>query len=149
MYSMMANGVFSANIGTMHSAEIGLLCESSLLAFALAEKIRKSRESILASNKVFLDASLQYQSIFVNSLEGKYQMDMRGVITEANPAVAKIMGFHSVSELMKNRVFTVKTLFTNNQFRSLIDSGKHQLDQYKETNGTLSGRIWVFSRTSS
>ncbi|MBV1921393.1 MAG: response regulator [Pseudomonadales bacterium] len=147
VYSMMANGIISANIGTMHSAEIGLLCESTLLAFALAQKIRNSSESILVSNKVSLDASLQYQSIFVNSLEGKYQMGLRGAITEANPAVARILGYDSVYGLKKNRFFAVKKMFTSNQFRSLINSGKHQAEQCLQVpNGALSGHRWVLHK---
>ncbi len=45
----------------------------------------------------------QYRSIFENSIEGIYQATPEGVFLAANPALARILGYVSVAELMTER----------------------------------------------
>ncbi|MDD5724323.1 MAG: sigma 54-interacting transcriptional regulator [Syntrophales bacterium] len=77
-------------------------------------------------------AEEKYRSIFENAVEGIYQSTVGGQFISANPAMAKILGYESVEDLVCNMADIGKTLYVSDEARTQL------LDTIKEKK-TVSG----------
>jgi len=90
---------------------IGIVSEAVIFSFALGNRIKLNRAELLAAEKNKEKSLLGYQSIFNNSLEGLYQMNMDGSITSVNPSLAKMLGYSLVSKVMREKRKVALTMF--------------------------------------
>ncbi len=99
--------------------------------------------SIFASKQ----AQARYRSIFENSVEGIFQTLLDGCLLNANPALAKLLGYNSASELLNEITDVEQQLYVYPQqrqdfIRLLKSSGmvsEFEVQFYRRDNST----IWV------
>ncbi|OUS28371.1 hypothetical protein A9Q99_12680 [Gammaproteobacteria bacterium 45_16_T64] len=126
IYSLMVNQILPSNTFTIMSAPLGVFFEAVILSFALANRIKMAQKSALDSDDEAMSNLSKYRSVFENSQEGMYQMTLQGVIKNANPSMASIMGMKSVGEVVENGNSVAAKLFDDGekQLRILLDKGE-------------------------
>jgi two-component system cell cycle sensor histidine kinase/response regulator CckA len=77
-------------------------------------------------------AEINYRSIFENAGEGIYQTTPDGKFLAANPAMARILGFHSVEELIRERTDIARQGYVQPELRE-------EFKRLMERDGTVSG----------
>ena len=120
VYSLMANTIIVVNMFTIHSIEIGIVLELTILSLAMAEKIKRSRHFSLTLNQRSVSRLKKYKAIFHNSQDGKYEMSMKGVIRVVNPAAVRMLGYFSAKKLLKNNKNVALQLLGDNEFAALL-----------------------------
>lgn len=123
------------------SAPLGILFCSITLSFALADRIRRMRNSTLKANAESMASLLKYQSLFNNAIEGMYRIGMDGQVVSANPAMVRLLGYDSVDSLKTQHEKVLATLFPNlkEQMEIIKEQGKLQQELcYKKVNGEKS-----------
>ncbi|WP_241018252.1 PAS domain S-box protein [Paraburkholderia sp. Tr-20389] len=82
--------------------DLGVRCtvESSDELGRLATRINVMAERLRNSTASLRESERKYRGIIENSLEGIFVLDRGGTLREANPAMARLLGFHSVERLM-------------------------------------------------
>lgn len=89
----------------------------------LAEKLNKKQERL---EKV----EAGYQSIFENSIAGIFRSDLQGKILTANPAMARIFGYESTSNLIKSITNAAQQCYVKPSDRDEVISRLKQKDEY-------------------
>ncbi|MCP4106879.1 MAG: PAS domain S-box protein [Desulfobacteraceae bacterium] len=74
----------------------------SVAFFIVSGKKRELTSAVIRSNQELREAEEKYRSIFENAAEGIFQCTEKGRILTANPAAAKIFGYDSSDEMIKN-----------------------------------------------
>ncbi len=125
--------------GEFWDAEVHLLSfrsdEKTLLQFSLIDITeRKKIESDLK------ESELRYRTLFENAQIGIYQTTPGGDILQANPAIIKMTGFNSLSELNKRNLETENNFLksTRNFFIEIIEKQGFVKDfesEWKKKNG--------------
>ena len=125
------------------SAPIGILLGSLTLSFGLTDRIRRMRNQALKQNKLAVSNLTRYHSLFQNAVEGIYRMNLQGKLISANPAMAHILGFSSVDQLMQQREKTLALLRTD--LTTIAEDLKSDYQSKKEyVIETIQGRnCWV------
>jgi PAS domain S-box-containing protein len=88
-----------------------------------------------------------YRSIFLNAVVGIVQMDRTGRIVAANPAVARILGYESLSDFLAEVTNAHEQIFVDPDHRGKIDplrtaqSGAFEIET--EARRKDGGTIWV------
>ncbi|CAG9230220.1 Histidine kinase [Paraburkholderia sabiae] len=90
MVDRMAGGDLDARCTAESSDELGRLAAR---VNVMAERLGDSTASLRESER-------KYRGIIENSLEGIFVLDRCGALREANPAMARLLGFDSVDSLM-------------------------------------------------
>ncbi|MCG8316711.1 MAG: ATP-binding protein [Pseudomonadales bacterium] len=85
------------------SAPVGILLGSLTLSFGLTDRIRRMRNLALKQNKLAVSNLTRYHSLFQNAVEGIYRMNLQGHLISANTAMAQILGFSSLDQLMQQK----------------------------------------------
>ncbi len=67
----------------------------------MAGQLKKSFASLEAKNEELRIAEENYRSFFENALEGIFQSSPEGQYLKVNPALAKIYGYDSVTEMLE------------------------------------------------
>ena len=99
-YTLVLLAILPATYLAVFAAPVGVLTSSILLSYALADRIRRMRNQTLDANKKAVTSLSRYQSLFNNAIEGMYRLSTQGNIVSANPALARMLGFDSVDNLM-------------------------------------------------
>ncbi|MDM8551603.1 response regulator [Desulfobacterales bacterium HSG2] len=68
----------------------------------LSQRIRAMMLSLQEKNKALIASEKKYRSIFENALEGIYQSTPDGRFIDVNPSMARILGYESPDELIRN-----------------------------------------------
>lgn len=121
-YSTVATGRAPATPLFVASMPLGTLLEAVMLSFALAERIKRAQKEALHANNLSMQHLAGYRSLLDNALEGIYQLSLQGRLINANPAMAKILGFPSVRALMQSGRKTIAAFFDEpaRQWRELV-----------------------------
>jgi PAS domain S-box-containing protein len=90
MVDRMAGGDLDARCPVTSGDELGRLAAR---VNAMADRLRESTARLRESER-------KYRGIFENALEGVFQLDRSGRILEANPALARLVGHVSPTELI-------------------------------------------------
>ena len=90
---------------------LGVVFQALALSFALSNRIKLERESMLVAEKQKESSLQRYRSIFDNSLEGLYRMTLEGRIVAVNMSFSKIFGFFSEDEAVSENRKIALTLF--------------------------------------
>ncbi|OUS04654.1 hypothetical protein A9Q81_05905 [Gammaproteobacteria bacterium 42_54_T18] len=106
-------GIVPSTPLTLASMPLGILSEAILLAFALADRIKRTEKAVLDRNQQSRGNLYRYRSVFNNAIEGMYQMTLKGRFTITNPALAKILGFDSNDALMESEKTAVSRCYTD------------------------------------
>lgn len=112
-YGSVSTGLIPATPLFIYSYLVGTWMESVLLAFALAERIKRTQQEVLEARHRAMFNLLRYRSIFDNAVEGIYQMTLNGKLIDANLSMAKILGFESVNSLLRRKRFALTTFFND------------------------------------
>ncbi len=137
MVDRIAGGDLDARCLIEADNEIGRLAAR---VNTMAERLRESTASLRASER-------KYRSIFENSLEGIFRLDESGHLEEANPALARLLGYREFSELVRGKGADANPrLFMPAQTRQLFSLLRAQGEiaglelQLKRSDGTP---VWV------
>jgi PAS domain S-box-containing protein len=92
-------------------------------------------------------AEEKYRSIYENSNEGIFQSTPEGRLISANPALARILGYDSPEELVRERGDVEKQRYCRprlrNEFRDLLEKWSQIKDFEYEVMRKDGSRIWV------
>ncbi len=88
--------------------------ESCILSALYDMTDRKHAEEALKK------AEEKYRSIFENAVEGIYQISLKGRFISANPAMARIIGYSSPEEVIKNIKHVYSQLFVNSRYPQFL-----------------------------
>ncbi|PCJ34262.1 MAG: hypothetical protein COA99_14820 [Moraxellaceae bacterium] len=124
-YALMINEVLPATAFTIASAPMGIILEALLLSFALANRIKRETSWTLNAERKAMRHMSRFQSIFDNSLEGMYQIDLNGHTRGVNHSMATIMGYNKKSELLKHKNVIANALFDTEEgrFGRILEDG--------------------------
>lgn len=59
------------------------------------------------------DSRNKYLSLYQNAVEGIFELDRKGVVTNINPAAAQLLGFSSTEQALRRPTFDADALFLN------------------------------------
>src|SRR3954471_459755 len=90
MVDRIAGGDLDARCPVESGDELGRLAGR---VNAMADRLRASTECLRESER-------KYRGIFENALEGIFQLDQSGRLEDANPAMARLIGYATPAELM-------------------------------------------------
>lgn len=140
--AIAALGIIPTTPLTLAAVPMGTLGEAVILSFALADRIKRTQQSTLSANLQAMDNLSNYRSVFENAIEGMYQMSLTGRLINANPAMAKMLGFDGVESLMNSNSVSV-SLYTDppSQYARLLKTGHLQNEicyQYQDA-----AQVWV------
>ncbi|MGM9490849.1 response regulator [Ideonella sp. YS5] len=79
----------------------------------LAERVNSMADRLSDSARRLRDSEATYRGIFENSLEGIFRLDRQGRLLDANPALARLLGYSTAAELMAG-----PALFTPDQIEA-------------------------------
>ena len=92
------------------------------------------------------DAEERYRSLFENAVEGLWRMGSEGRLTEANPAMAEILGFATPAELIAH-VGRIRELFADqtrwNELKRLVEQQDRVLGHEVELIRRDGQHVWV------
>lgn len=83
-------------------------------------------------------AEEKYRSIFENAVEGIFQIDQKGYVLSANPALASIFGYPSVKDLILNKIEELTSIPSDQKgmFLKMQEEGKeiiaHEIKLYRK-----------------
>ena len=101
---LKSSGVVEANMFTTWCQEISFTFLGVLLTFAQSDRVfqmKKAHELEQSTSISALEsAKKKYRSLFENAIEGIFQMDSSGLLSNANNAFATIIGKDGVQPLM-------------------------------------------------
>jgi len=106
-FALMSAGVLPANVLTQHAAFIGAASEVVLLSLALADRINVQRREKERAQQLALQAQARsvaslekYREIFEHAFEGIFQVTADGRLINANPALARMLGYEEPAHLL-------------------------------------------------
>lgn len=67
----------------------------------LEQRVEERTETLKVANEELRKTTEKYQSIFLNTIEGIYQVSPEGKLLNANPALAKMYGYESPEEMIQ------------------------------------------------
>jgi len=109
------------------------------------EDKRKQAEALLKESEE------RYRNIYDNALEGMYQISLEGKIIHLNNAMARLIGFESVQELLHSNITSWRQVWINknlqNEYLALLEKQEVILEfesQCKRRDGEL---FWMSSTT--
>jgi len=143
IYAAMINEIIPATWFTIASAPMGVMLESIVLSFALAERIKIERGKVLEADERVVENMSRYRSVFDNALEGMYSMSVAGVIKNVNTSMARIMGFLQVSDVIDKSKEVVLTLYQHQggQFDGIIEQGVENREvRFERSDGV---NVWA------
>ncbi|SOE95284.1 PAS domain S-box-containing protein [Burkholderia sp. D7] len=113
MVDRIANGDFQARCIVESGDELGLLATR---VNAMADRLHHSTTSLRINER-------KYRSIVENALEGIFLLDRCGRLNEANPAMARLLGYETPAELIAASAAASYALpFSPAQTRKLFES---------------------------
>ncbi len=101
VYGLTVTGYLPYNVFTASSPQIGIVCQLIFISFALADRIKTAQKQALEANTMAMLHLQRYQSLFDNAVEGIYQMSLNRRFIEANPAMARLLGYASPARMME------------------------------------------------
>jgi len=113
-FSMLAaatNKVIPMTPFVIAATPVGILMESLLFSFALANRIKNDQSKAVEADKTAMRYMEQYQSVFDHAFSGMYEMTLKGEFVNVNPAMAKIFGFDNIKAFLKNNDSMANILF--------------------------------------
>ena len=132
-----AGNLEGANLAVTSKDEIGILSQSFN---RMTDNLKKTLSGLKKSED-------NYRGIFENSIEGILQTNLLGKILNANPAMARILGFESAEILIASYLDIGQQLFVNPEDRQkllsqLLKTGSvHEQElQYRRCDNEI---IWV------
>lgn len=85
----------------------------------MSGQLRKSFAEIQDKNRALADSEKKFRSIFENSLEGIFQCGLDGILINANPAFANIVGYDSPAEIT-NKPHFLQNIYVNPSARDTL-----------------------------
>ena len=93
---------------------------------SMAGQLKESFASLETKNEELRIAEESYRSIFENALEGIFQSSPSGRYVNANPALAKIYGYHSPAEMIESITNIEEQVYvdpqTRDEFRGFLET---------------------------
>ncbi len=109
--SGMSNGHLAPTPFIIAMAPAGVFMEAVMFSFVLAERIKRIERAELDANERAVTNLKRFRSVFDNALEGIFQMSLKGRITTANRAFARMMGYDSPLDATQNSIVIRQRLF--------------------------------------
>ncbi|MFB9355963.1 PAS domain-containing sensor histidine kinase [Sneathiella chinensis] len=115
---------------------------TAILGATLAYSIYRRQKT----TKELENSELRHRRIFENATEGIYQVDLDGNLMDANPALAGLLGFRNVADLLENVESLKKDVYLSDQIADthlmLLSKGQYLIDEihrWKRKDGAL---VW-------
>jgi PAS domain S-box-containing protein len=103
VYALMVTGILPFNMATSNAPHIGILFQLTLISFAMSDRIKVAQRQALVANSRAMENLQRYHALFDHAVEGICQIGLNRRFIDANPAMAKMMGF-STAKTMINLV---------------------------------------------
>ena len=100
VYAFTVTGHLPFNFITSNSPHLGIICQMVIISFALADRIKVAQRRATSATQQSLVHLNRYQSLFNNAVEGIFQISLNREFIDANPAMAKILGYDSPKALI-------------------------------------------------
>lgn len=143
VYACVALGWLPSHPVLLASAPIGIVSEAILLSLALAERVKRIQKDRIESDENAMQHLASYQSVYHNALEGIYQMSLNGRFLDANPAMAKLLGFPSVSNLLEAGAHAVRLCYPNPEMQYGVLKTKHSIKDELDFRRADGIRCWA------
>ena len=136
IFFMVGLGVFAvrrwreteSELTSHHQARAAL----ALLHDELDRQVKQRTAELAATNRTLSEAEHKYRSIYENSSEGIFQNTAEGRLISANPALARMLGFASPEEMIRQRTDLEEQGYSDPAQR---DSFKRRLQERGFING--------------
>ena len=99
---------------------VGVLAQIVLIAFALANHIKTVQRRALRDREMALQHLRRYREVFDNAVEGIFQIGLDGRFLEANPAMARMLGYPSPSLMKRHCSDALSACFADPEQRQRI-----------------------------
>ncbi len=109
--------------------------------------VSKDVTSLIETRQELEKAQKKYQDIFEKAVEGIFQTTPDGTYLEANPALARIYGYHSASELLREITDIGKQLYVDQkrriEFQRTMEAQGEVHDFESEIYRQDGSKIWI------
>ncbi len=114
---------------------------------AANKRLTREVDERQAAERALREAELKYRGLFENAIEGIFQADPDGTITDANPALARIFGYDTAEAFMASLNDENVTMFDeggrDREFRSLLLAQGEVLDFESQVCRKDDRVIWI------
>lgn len=100
-YGLAVMGFLPLNDLSSHAPKAGFVTQNILLSLAFANRIKIVQREALEWNQRAVDNLRRYRSLFENAMEGIFQMSTRCRFLDANPSMARLLGYRNVDEMIE------------------------------------------------
>ncbi|XOZ32642.1 response regulator [Halomonadaceae bacterium KBTZ08] len=131
-YGTAVMGYYPLNSFTSHAPQLGFVAQNILLSLAFANRIKIVQREALEWNQQAVANLRRYRALFQNAMEGIFQMSTRCRFLDANPSMARILGYSSVDELIQGVPDALEACFSQASVRYWVI---RQLEKEGEVHG--------------
>lgn len=131
-YGTGVMGYYPLNSLTSHAPQIGFVAQNILLSLAFANRIKIVQREALEWNQQAVANLHRYRALFENAMEGIFQMSTGCRFLDANPSMARILGYGSVNELINGVPDALLACFSQSSVRHWVI---RQLEKEGEVHG--------------
>ena len=131
-YGSAVMGYFPLNDLTNHLPQIGIAAQITLLSLAFANRIKLVQKEALEWNQRAVANLHRYRALFENAMEGIFQMSRGCRFLDANPSMARILGYGRVADLVEQVPDALKACFAQASVRHWV---VRQLEREGEVHG--------------
>lgn len=131
-YGTAVMGYFPLNSLTSHAPQIGFVAQNILLSLAFANRIKIVQREALDWNQQAVANLHRYRALFENAMEGIFQMSTGCRFLDANPSMARILGYSSVAQLINGVPDALGACFSQSSIRHWVI---RQLEKEGEVHG--------------
>ncbi len=140
IYALTVTGYFPFNFATGNSPHIGIVCQLVLISFALGDRLKSAQRQAVLANQQSLMSMKRYRSLFNNAVEGIFQISLNRRFIDANPAMAKMLGYNSPKKMIKGVGDALSLCYPlKNDFEKAIETIE-QGNEIHEMNARYTGR---------
>src|SRR6202030_768002 len=147
----LAQGDLGARMKRFREDEFGAIATA---LNSMAEQLQKNKTDLLAeiterkqSEKALCEAEEKYRSIFEHSNDGIFQNTSEGRFLSANPALARMLGFDSPEELIRERGDIERQGYANpvmrDKFKQALEENGFITNFEYEVYRKDGAKIWV------
>ena len=115
-----------------HTPQIGFVTQNILLSLAFANRIKVVQREAIEWNQQAVANLHRYRALFENAMEGIFQMSTGCRFLDANPSMARILGYPSVDGMVNQIPDALAACFAQSSIRHWVI---RQLEKEGEVHG--------------
>jgi len=119
-YALAVMGFFPLNDFTSHTPQIGFVTQNVLLSLAFANRIKEVQREAIEWNQRAVSNLHRYRALFENAVEGIFQMSPQCRFLDANPSIARMLGYDDPQQMIDSVPDALQACFSRRTVRHWV-----------------------------